>query len=185
MAVSRAATAFSVPRKTLDDKVKGRVEHGTLPGRSMALTEEEEKALCRYLIYMAERGFPLARRMVVAFAWAVALCSGNGDRFNPELGPGEHWWINFRKCHPEITLRKVDKLERSWAECVDPEVVRDCFHMLERTLSENGLMNNPRRLYNCDETFLPLDSTREKAVTSKKFKSTYAQIIGTRKHITM
>ena len=50
MTVSRAAAAFSVPRKTLDDRVKGRVEHGTLPGRNTALTEEEEKALCRYLI---------------------------------------------------------------------------------------------------------------------------------------
>ena len=185
MSVSRAAAAFSVPRKTLDDRIKGRVEHGTKPGRSTVLTEQEEKALCSYLIYMAERGFPLTRRMVMAFAWAIALRSGKGDRFNSEIGPGEHWWINFRKRHPEISLRKVDKLERSRAECLDPEVVKEYFEMLEKTLSENGLMNNPRRLYNCDETFLPLDGTREKAVTSKRAKSTYAQAIGTREHITM
>ena len=185
MSVSRAAAAFSVPRKTLDDRVKGRVEHGTKPGRSTVLTEQEEKALCSYLIYMAERGFPLTRRMVMAFAWAIALRSGNGDRFNPELGPGEHWWINFHKRHPEISLRKVDKLERSRAECLDPEVVKEYFEKLEKTLSENGLMNTPRRLYNCDETFLPLDGTREKVVTCKSAKSTYAQAIGTREHITM
>ena len=57
--------------------------------------------------------------------------------------------------------------------------------MLEKTLSENGLMNNPRGLYNCNKTFLPLDGTREKAITSKKSKSTYVQTIGTHEHITM
>ena len=46
-------------------------------------------------------------------------------------------------------------------------------------------MNAPRRIYNCDETFLPLDGTREKAVTSKKAKYTYAQAHGTTDHIIM
>ena len=46
-------------------------------------------------------------------------------------------------------------------------------------------MNSPRRLYNCDETFLPLDGTREKAVTLKKAKYAYAQAHGTSDHITM
>ena len=46
-------------------------------------------------------------------------------------------------------------------------------------------MNIPHRLYNCDETFLPMDGTREKAVTCKSTKPTYSQAIGTREHITM
>ena len=33
MAVSTAAKAFNVPRKTLDDHVKARVKHGTKPGQ--------------------------------------------------------------------------------------------------------------------------------------------------------
>ena len=55
---------------------------------------------------MADRGFPLTRTMVKAFAWALANQSGNGDRFNAETGPGEHWWTNFKSRHPEITLRR-------------------------------------------------------------------------------
>ena len=123
---------------------------------------------------MALRGFPLTRCMVMVFAWAISLCSGRGNRFSAELGPGDHWWSNFRKRHPELTLRKVDKLDRSRAECLDPEVVKEYFELLKRTMNEHGLMNSPRRLYNCDETFLPLDGTREKAVTVKNAKSTYA-----------
>ena len=126
---SQAATTYTVPRKTLDDRVKGRVVHGTNPGRDTVLSPTEEKALCNYLFYMAERGFPLTRSMVMAFAWAIAIRSGNGSHFNPELGPGEHWWTGFRKrkLHPALTLRKVDRLDRSRAECLDPEVVEEYF----------------------------------------------------------
>ena len=46
-------------------------------------------------------------------------------------------------------------------------------------------MNSPRQLYNCDETFLPLDYTREKVVTLKNTKYVYAQSQGTTDHITV
>ena len=118
--------------------------------------------------------------MVMAFAWAIALQCGKGGHFNPELGPGEHWWISFRKRHLELTLRRVDKLDHSRAECLDPQVVDEYFKLLKKTLEGNS----PRRLYNCDETFLPLDGTREKAVTLKKAKYAYAQAHGTSDHIT-
>ena len=59
MTVSGAAKQFQVPRKTLDDGIKGRVEHGSRPGPPTALSAEEEGALAAYLLYMAEHGFPL------------------------------------------------------------------------------------------------------------------------------
>ena len=37
-------------------------------------------------------------------------------------------------------------------------------------MEENGLMNLPRQLYDCNETFLSLDYAREKAVTLKNTK---------------
>ena len=123
LTVAQAATMYNVPRKMFDDRVKGQVAHGTNPGRDTVLSATEEKALCNYLVYMAERGFPLTHSMVMAFAWAIALRSGKGSHFNPELGPGEHWWTGFRKRHPELTLRKVDRLDRSRAEYSDLEVV--------------------------------------------------------------
>ena len=150
LTVTKAATTYNVPRKTLDDRVKGRVVHGTNPGRDTVLSPTEEKALCNYLVFMAERGFPLTCSMVMAFAWAIAIRSGNSSCFNPELGPGEHWWTGFRKRHPELTLRKVDQLDRSRAECLDPEVIEEYFKLLKKTLEENGLINSPCRLYNCD-----------------------------------
>ena len=72
------------------------------------------------LVYMAERSFPPPHTMTKAFAWAVAKHSGKADCFNPETGPGEHWWVNLQKWHPKPTLRKADKLEHSGAEALNP-----------------------------------------------------------------
>ena len=89
--VASAAKHFQVPRKTLDDWVKGRVKHGTNPGPNTALTADEESALDNYLMYMAERGFPLTTKMAHAFAWAITIWSGTQGCFNEETGPGKHW----------------------------------------------------------------------------------------------
>ena len=101
------------------------------------------------------------------------------------MAPGEHWWTRFRKWHPDLTLREVDRLDRSRADCLDLEVTEEYFKLLKKTLEENGLINSPRHLYNCDETFLPLDGTREKAVTLKRAKHAYAQAHGTSEYITL
>ena len=90
LTAAQGVTMYNVPRKMLDDQVKGRVVHGTNPGRDTIFSPTEEKALSNYLVNMAERGFPLMCSMVMAFAWAIALRSGKGSHFNPELGPGEH-----------------------------------------------------------------------------------------------
>lgn len=44
---------------TLEDHVKGQVKHGFYPDSQTALSKEEEDALCLYLDYVAEQGFPL------------------------------------------------------------------------------------------------------------------------------
>ncbi len=96
MSVSAASRKFKVPRKSLDDRIRGNVAHGKKPGRTTVLTPTEEDSLIQYLLYMGERGFPLTRTMVKAFAWAIAKRSGNDDRFSQE-GPSEHWWQLFKK----------------------------------------------------------------------------------------
>jgi len=110
LTISAAAAKFKVSRKTLDNCIKGRVQHGTAPGPSTVLTAEEEHALQSYLIYMAQHVFPLTRTMTKAFAWAIAKCSGKAEQFNYEYGLSEHWWVNFRKRHPKLTLWTTDKL---------------------------------------------------------------------------
>ena len=185
LTVSAAAIKFSVPRKTLDDRIKGRIKHGSKPGVSTALSSIEEDSLVSYLIYMANRGFPLTRTMVKAFAWSIAKRCGTSNRFNSEYGPGEKWWVSFRQRHPQLALRRCDSLERSRAEALSPAIVNEYYDLLYSVLDDNGLLNSPRQIYNCDETFVPLDFSREKAVTVRGVKNVYRQSQGTSDHITM
>ena len=134
---------------------------------------------------MAERGFPLTINMARAFAWDVSFRSGTENRFNEETGPRKHWWKIFRDHHPELTLRTADNLERSRASALTREVVDNYFACLKTTLEENNLINSPRQLSNCDETFLPLNISCEKVIARKNSKHVYAQSRGSSDHITL
>ena len=123
--------------------------------------------------------------MARAFAWAVSMRSGTSDRFNEETGPGKHWWGNFCARHPELTLRTADNLEPSRASALTKEVVDGYFETLKCTLEESDLVNEPRQLFNCDETFLPLNMSCEKVITRKNTKYVYTQSRGTSEHITL
>ena len=85
-----ASKMNKVPRKTLNDRVKGNVKHGRKPGVGTVLTAEEENSLEQYLVYMAKCGFPLTRTMVKGFAWAIAKHVGKDDRFNKDYGPTDY-----------------------------------------------------------------------------------------------
>ena len=185
MTVSGASKQFSVSRKTLDDRIKGRVKHGCKPGPSTALTAEEESALTAYLLHMAEHGFPLTSNMAMGFAWEVSLRSGTQDRFNADSGPGKHWWRSFRSRHPELTLRTADNLERSRANTLTRDVVDSYFDCLKVTLEQYKLVNAPRQLFNCDETFLPLNISCERVIARRNAKHVNAQSCSTSEHITL
>ena len=161
------------------------MSHGKKSGRTTILTPEEEESLTQYLLYMAECGFPLTRTMVKAFAWAIAKHSGNDARFSPEQGPSEHWWQLFRKRHPNIVLRKSDSLERTRTEAFNEVIVTEYFEILRNTLTTNNLTTSPRQIYNCDETFLPMNYTREKVVAAKGAKNVYSLTTGTSDHISL
>ena len=121
----------------------------------------------------------------MGFAWAISVRSGTQERFNSETGPGKHWWRSFRSRHPELVLRTPDNLERSRANAFTREVVDEYFECLKTTLEQNNLLNAPRQLFNCDETFLPLNLACEKVVARKNVKHVYTQSRGTSDNITM
>ena len=85
---------LAVPRKSLENRVKKRVVHGTNPGPASVPNNEAEDALVEYIKYMARGGFPMTRKIVSAYALAIAKKSGKESHFSTS-GPGMHWWTNF------------------------------------------------------------------------------------------
>ena len=55
----------------LDDHIKGIVAQGVKPAPDTVLTMSPT--------YMAQRGFPLTRAIMMAFAWAIVKRAGNAE----------------------------------------------------------------------------------------------------------
>ena len=74
-------------------------------------------------------------------------------------------------------------LERTHAEAIKLVTVEEYFTLLSKTLEDSGLKNISRQLYNCDETFLPLNCIKGKVVTHRDTKNMYCQSYGRSEHI--
>ena len=80
-----------------------------------------------------------------------------------------------------VTVEEGKSADCSQAHGLTKEIVDKYFTQLKSTHEENGLMNSSRQLFNCDETFLPLNISCKKVISCKH---TYAQAQGSSEHIT-
>ena len=152
--VNRAAAVFEVPCSTLKDRLSGRVKHGTNPGPAPYLTREEEAELASFLIESSSMGYGKTRREVIDIVKRTVAKKGRDIKnFN-----GEGWWSRFMDRHPKLSLRTADPLSRVRKNAVTEDNMKRYFDLLEKTLIENDLMNRASRIYNMDETGMPLDA---------------------------
>ena len=184
MNVSKAARHYSVPRKSLENRIKNRTTHGINPGPSRVLSTEEEEGLVEYIKYMAKGGFPMTSKIICAYAWAISKRNGKSSRFS-DSGPSWHWWCDFRRRHPDLSLRSTDKLDHGRARNANKFVIKDYFELLGKTLTEHHIKDKANRIYNCDESGFELDNTPHKVLAVKGAKHVYSQSMGTREHITV
>ena len=78
------------------------------------------------------------------------------------------WWNSFKKRHPQLTLRTASRLAYSRAVTNDPEVIENYFDLLEETLRQNGILDQPTQLFNCDESGFSMDHKPGKLIGLKK-----------------
>ena len=110
MSVTEASKVFDIPRQTLSDRIKGKyTKVGS--GRKTELTEDEERILVDYCMFMAKCSNPLTVLVVKAVAWAIVRKSNQPSRFHATNGPSWKWWQGFKKIHPEIFFKKPDNLD--------------------------------------------------------------------------
>ena len=67
------------------------------------------------------------------------------------------WWKRFLLRHPKISLRAGDATGHVRMNAVTKENMQNYFSMLRILLEENDLLSHPERIYNMDETGVPLD----------------------------
>ncbi|KAJ8368965.1 hypothetical protein SKAU_G00089930 [Synaphobranchus kaupii] len=85
MPVRKAARIHQVPRQTLQDRVSGRVVHGSRSGGPTMLSPEDENSLVQYCLYCAPRGFPLTP------PHPGGICNSTASEEAPGGGISQNW----------------------------------------------------------------------------------------------
>ena len=161
----QASELYGVPRSTLHDRVSGKVQHGTRAGRPSYLTPAEEGELVNFLFKCSDIGYPHTVAQVLSIVQQIIDDKG----MNQEITRG--WWHHFSLRHPGISLRTCSSFAMSRAKATDYSTLDKYYDILENTLKMNNLYNNPGRIYNCDETGVPLNPKSFKVVAKAGTKS--------------
>ena len=74
------------------------------------------------------------------------------------------WRDWFQKQNPRISLCIAAPLSHVQAMASDKELLNSYFDVLEKTLKDNEIFNNPCRIFNCDETGIPLGPSSLKVI---------------------
>ena len=157
--IRRAATLCGVPPSTLHDHISGKVQAGAKPGPDPYLNLAEEEELVSFLLHCADIGYPYTRKQVLALAQEILT----KKKISTTLSAG--WWDRFRQHHPRLCLRVAAPLSYARAMATDRESLNWYFDVLEKTLRDNGIFNNPSAIFNCDETGLPFNPKSHKVIS--------------------
>ncbi|XP_019632906.1 PREDICTED: jerky protein homolog-like [Branchiostoma belcheri] len=184
---TQAARKHGIPRTTLNDKISGKGRVDARNGRRAILSKEEEASLVFYIKYRVDRGFPINKKSILSLALAIHVRgskeAGVPPKVNRKKGFSQKWWRAF-KGRNKLTLRKPSPLDRGRRDSVDGDVVKQFFTLLKSTLSDNGLSDQPHRVYNVDETGFDLDPQKKSVETFSKMGAPAVSVRkGTREHI--
>ena len=113
-----------------------------------------------------------------------ALVKKRGAEYPKEF-KGKGWWARFVTRWPALALRRGDALAVARAEAVTAANLKEYYNLLKTTLEEHGIMNFPSRIYNMDETGMPLDHKPPKIVARKGMKKVHCRTSGSKGQITM
>ena len=185
MSASKASREFSVPRRTLADRLSKKVKDSVRgAGNCTFLTAEQEQVLCNYISLMAQRAFPLTIQQILSYAWCIDKKSGR-NKFGPN-GPSETWWKGFKGRHPEaVKLRKPDSLDRGRAIYGTVNALRHYFQILKSALEEGGFCHRPQDIYNCDETVVEMNKWSQKVVVPRRMRTSHSRLVATSEHISI
>lgn len=171
----KAADTYGVPVATIFRKKKDPKKINSKTGPSTVLSEYEEQEIVNWIIYRAERGYPITKTELLDSVQAYIIDLKKENPFK-ENRPGRHWYDGFKRRHPNISNRTAQHLTLVRAS-VTEEDLREWFCEIEKYLKSKNLLDiDPSRIFNCDETNMQLCPKPEKVLAEKGARSVYKVI---------
>lgn len=169
----RASVQFGVPRSTLQFRMSAKftkVRHGP----TTVLTTDEETLLVRWILESQRKGFP-KRKDDIQASVKIFLDKTNKKTIFKNNLPGDQWYKSFLRRHPRISVRTPEGVTQSSA-CISSKDLLKWFNDIEVYLKEKGyfsILDDPRRVYNGDETCFLLNPKEGKVLASKGCRNVY------------
>ena len=176
-----AARMWSVPKSSLQRRLKGKVAMPKRLGRHEVLGHKAEKELVYHLLKLESRGFGLTVDDVRHLAYQFAELNGIEHSFNSaSQKAGYDWWYGFKKRHPTLAVRKAESLSTARAIGMNRTQVHKYFELLQSTVNDYELHDKPDLIFNADETGLTLCHQPGQIVSAKGKRNVYAATSGER-----
>ena len=95
------------------------------------------------------------------------------------------WWRRFLERQDDLTLRRGDSTGHDRMDAVNQQTLNQYFDLLEDTLTQYNLLNSPSRIYNVDETGIPLDARPPIIMTRRGIKKVRNRALGRKGQVTI
>lgn len=171
--IREIARKYGIPKSTLHFKLKNPT-HKTTFGPAPILTVEEEQLLVFWIKEMMRKGFPLNIEDLKQSVYKFLTENPRPNKFKNNY-PADGWVRGFLKRHPAIVQRTSEGVTQSSA-CVSEPNIRKWFAEIHSYLSDNNLLNilnDPRRVFNGDESGFQLCPKTGKVLAAKGTKNVY------------
>ncbi|XP_014209024.1 uncharacterized protein LOC106639776 [Copidosoma floridanum] len=152
-AIASTAKKFGIPRSTLQRKIQcinSPDYEEKVPGFRKAFSDEEEDLLAKYLKALEDKLFVFTRTDVRRLAFQFAERYQPNHRFNKKEGlAGQDWMTNFIKRHPQLSIKKAERISGSDPLELNEEAVLEFFSVLNSVMKQYEFPAS--RIYNADE----------------------------------
>ena len=118
-------------------------------------------------------------------AWAIDLKREEVKRSFGDKGHTLKWWRGFRDRHKELSLRKVEAIDRGRAANAKEDIIQEYVDVLEDTMRKNDLLDKPHLLFNCDESALVLNKLAKKVLVPRKSKHCHTIATANTQHVSV
>ncbi|XP_060577256.1 uncharacterized protein LOC132734512 [Ruditapes philippinarum] len=150
MSIRQAAKHFNVPKSTIGDRISGKHELHVPNGRPPHIPKAIEDKIVDAVKMAARRGIGLTRQQVLNRTLVLTKRMKIGGGF-PNFKAGKGWWDGVRRRHPDLVIRKPERLSSTRARMMNREVIGKYFVDLGRIIHDLNLTDKPSQIWNCDE----------------------------------
>jgi len=178
----KIAANYGVSRKSLTQRYYGTISLNSSPGKKPYLSVQEEETLVKFLIETSGLGIGYD---IKSFKILIqALLGKSGELLT------DGWVHYFMKKHPEISMRRVEALDRLRSRTINEESLEFYFNLLQTAYDKVKLLSGgvdlaAERIYAMDESGFSLNMHSRYVIAEKGAKNAFTLTSNNREHVTI